>query len=176
MLGLTIRMKKKWEVSPQLWDMQPLLCNKYTLLQRSSVYAVVRVGWLTDWLTEKQADRQLYFGAYFSKNNGQLSAEGWGDGTLILSYICRFGPLLEVQNFEFHFFFWGGGGVRKINNMFWGMMLLWIIFWTFCGVISIQFRVFLKVKVQYWKKCLGLLNFKKKLGMPDIPYIFGGKE
>ena len=46
-----------------------------------------------------------------------------GDGTLILSYICRFGPLLEVQNFEFHFFFWGGGG-RKIDNMFWGMMLL----------------------------------------------------
>ena len=49
---------------------------------------------------------------------------GWV-GTLILSYISRLGPLLEVQNFEFHFF-WGGGGagVRKINNMLWGMMIL----------------------------------------------------
>ena len=61
-------------------------------------------------MTEEQADRQLYFGAYFSKNNGQLSAEGGGGGTLILSYISRFGPLLEVQNFEFHFYFLGGGG------------------------------------------------------------------
>ena len=80
-------------------------------------------------MTEKQANRQLYFGAYFSKNNGQLSAEGGGGegGTLILSYISRFGPLLEVQNFEFHFFFFfggGGGGVRKINSMFSGMIIL----------------------------------------------------
>ena len=32
---------------------------------------------------------------------------GFGGGTLILSYISMFGPLLEVQNF---FFFLGGGG------------------------------------------------------------------
>ena len=49
-------------------------------------------------------------------------------------------------------------------------------FLTFWGVISILFRAFLKVKVQYWKMCLGLLNFKYFLGMPDIPYIFGEKS
>ena len=49
-------------------------------------------------------------------------------------------------------------------------------FWTYWGVISIHFRAFLKVKVQYWKMCLGLLNFKFFLGMPDIPYILGGKK
>ena len=48
---------------------------------------------------------------FFSKNNGQLSAGG-GGGTLILSYISRFGRLLEVQYFAFHFFF-GGGGSEK---------------------------------------------------------------
>ena len=46
----------------------------------------------------------------------------------------------------------------------------------FLGVISIHFRAFLKVNVQYWKMCLGLLNFTYFLGMPDIPYIFWGKE
>ena len=44
------------------------------------------------------------------------------------------------------------------------------------GVISIHFRAFLKVKVQYWKMCLGLLNVKYFLGMLDIPYIFWGKS
>ena len=80
MLSLTIRMKKKWELPPppHPWDMQLLLCNKYTLLQRSSVYAVVRAGWLTDWLTEKQADMQLYFGAYFSKKR-----RGWYSNIII---------------------------------------------------------------------------------------------
>ena len=68
---------------PQHWDMQPVLCNKYTLLQRSSVYAVVRAGWLTDLLIKKQADRQLHFGAYFSKNKGQLSAGGGGGGVAV---------------------------------------------------------------------------------------------
>ena len=80
MLGLTIRMTKKMRVtSPQPWDMQPLLCNKYTLFQSSSVYSLVWAGWLAGWLadrlTEKPADRQLYFGAYFSKINGQLSTD-----------------------------------------------------------------------------------------------------
>ena len=32
---------------------------------------------------------------------------------------------------------------------------------------------FLYILGQYWKMCLGLLNFKYVLGMPDIPYIFG---
>ena len=44
-------------------------------------------------------------------------------------------------------------------------------FWTFWGVISIHFRAFLKVKVQCWKMCFGLLNFKYFWGMRDVPYI-----
>ena len=48
-------------------------------------------------------------------------------GTLILSYISRFCPFLETQNFELHFFLGGGGGggqeIRKIN-MFGDMMKL----------------------------------------------------
>ena len=66
MLGLTIRMKKKMRFIPP--PSSPGTCNHFyvTLLQRSSVYTVVCL------LTEKQADRQLFFGAYFSKNNGQL--------------------------------------------------------------------------------------------------------
>ena len=32
--------------------------------------------------------------------------------------------------------------------------------------------LFLEVKVQNWKMCLGLLNFKYFWGMPYIPYIF----
>ena len=48
-------------------------------------------------------------------------------GTLILSYICRFCPFLEIQNFELHFLSGGGGGggqeIRKIN-MFGDMMKL----------------------------------------------------
>ena len=43
----------------------------------------------------------------------------------------------------------------------------------FTGVISINLVLF-KVKLQIWKMFLELLNFKYFLGMPDIPYIFGG--
>ena len=60
---------------------------------------------------------------------------GGGGGTLIFSYIRRFGPFFWVQNFEFQYFFFfffffffgGGGGVRKMN-IFGG-----IIIWRFCG-------------------------------------------
>ena len=45
-------------------------------------------------------------------------------GTLILSYISRFCPSLEIQNFELHFLLGGGGQeIRKIN-MFGDMMKL----------------------------------------------------
>ena len=40
----------------------------------------------------------------------------WGRGggvTLIFSCIRRLGLFLGVQNFEFHFFFGGGGGVEN---------------------------------------------------------------
>ena len=112
------------------------------------------------------------------KNNGQLSAGAGGGlgGTLILSYISRFGPpLLAAQNFEFQFFL-GGRGVRKINNMFWGMVKLLIIFWMFWGVISIHFGDFLKVKVQYWKMCLSLLNFKYFWACLIFLIFFGEKS
>ena len=63
----------------------------------------------------------------------------WGGGTLIFSYIRRFGPFLgcKILNFNIFFFFfffffllllfffWGG--VRKMN-IFGG-----IIIWRFCG-------------------------------------------
>ena len=67
-------------------------------------------------------------------------------GTLILSYISRFRPFLEIQNFELHW-----------------------------GVISINLGLF-KVNVQIWKMFLGSLKFEYVLGMPDFPYILGGKE
>ena len=74
-------------------------------------------------------------------------------GTLILSYISRFCPFLEIQNFELHFLLGGGGGgwqeIRKIN-MFGDMMKLRFIFCTFWGVISINLGLF-KVYVQIWK-------------------------
>ena len=62
--------------------------------------------------------------------------EGWG-GTLILSYISRFGPFLKVQNFELHFLEWGGVG--KVR---YGSMMKILIFFMFCGVISINLALF----------------------------------
>ena len=56
-------------------------------------------------------------------------------------------------------------------NIFWGMKILWIFFWgssqnwATLRVISMHFRVFLKVKVQNWDIFLGCKNFK---------YFFGG--
>ena len=44
-------------------------------------------------------------------------------GTLILSYISRFCPFLEIQNFELHVGGGGGQEIRKIN-MFGDMMKL----------------------------------------------------
>ena len=35
-------------------------------------------------------------------------------GTLIFSYIHRLGPFLGVPNFEFQYFFWGGGGSENL--------------------------------------------------------------
>ena len=78
--------------------------------------------------------------------------------TLILFYISRFGPFLEFQNFEFHFYGGGGGvgegGVRKIN-MF-GFDEIMIIFGAFWGVISIHLGFFRKVKVQILENVFGV--------------------
>ena len=39
-------------------------------------------------------------------------------GTLILSYISRFCPFLEIQNFELHFCLGGGGGAGDQKNKY----------------------------------------------------------
>ena len=38
---------------------------------------------------------------------------GGGVSTPILSFISRFGPLLQVQNFDFNFSLGGGGGQKN---------------------------------------------------------------
>ena len=82
---------------------------------------------------------------------------------------------MEIQNFELHFL-WGGGGqeIRKIN-MFGDMMKIMIHFLYVLGVISINLGLF-KVNVQIWKMFFGSLKFEYVLGMPDIPYILGVKS
>ena len=47
--------------------------------------------------------------------------------TLIILYIRRPGSFFWVQNIEFLYFFFLGGGVQK-NKYFWGMKILWIFF------------------------------------------------
>ena len=75
---------------------------------------------------------------------------GGGGGTLILSYISRFCPFFEIQNFELHFLLGGGGGWGagdKKNKYVWRYDEIMIYFFTFWGVISINLGLF-KVNVQ----------------------------
>ena len=51
---------------------------------------------------------------------------GGGGGTLIFSYIGRLGQFFWVPNFEFQYFFL----VFRKMNIFWGMKILWIFFWS----------------------------------------------
>ena len=95
-------------------------------------------------------------------------------GTLILSYISRFCPFLEIQNFELHFC-WVGGRRSEKNKNVWRYDEVMIYFFTFWGVISINLGLF-KINVQIWKMFLGSLKFQYVLGMPDIPYILGVKS
>ena len=76
---------------------------------------------------------------------------------MILSYISRFCPFLEVQNFELHFFlcFFLGGGQEVKKNMFGEIM----IFFYILGVISIDLGLF-QVKVQIWKIVFGVAKFQ----------------
>ena len=46
-------------------------------------------------------------------------------GTLIFSHIRRLGPFFWVQNSEFQYFL----GFSEKLIFFWGMKILWIIFW-----------------------------------------------
>ena len=69
------------------------------------------------------------------------------------------------QNFKFQylFFFWGGGGVRKLN-IFGGMKILWIFFrghhkiGLYLEVISMHFRVFSEGQGTEWRIFFGLLK------------------
>ena len=76
MLGQTLRMKKKK-------DMQIILCNKNTLLQRGSVYTkkskqlVGLAGWLVDWLRKKQTDSYILLHTAL-KHWPAFLGEGWG--------------------------------------------------------------------------------------------------
>ena len=58
---------------------------------------------------------------------------GGGGGTPIFSYIRRLGSFFGVQNFEFQYFFLGGGGVRIL--FFRGGVYEDFVD-NFCGVIT----------------------------------------
>ena len=68
---------------------------------------------------------------------------------MIFSYIRRLGSFFVVQNFEFQYF-WGFQknkyflGYEDFVDIFWGHHKIGL----YLGVISMHFRVFLKVKVQ----------------------------
>ena len=73
-------------------------------------------------------------------------------GTPIFSHIRRLGPFVWVSNSEFQYFL----GFSEKNNICWGYEDFVDIFWgssqnwASLRVISMQFRVFFKVKVQNW--------------------------
>ena len=52
-------------------------------------------------------------------SNECLRPWGGGGGTLMFLYIRRLGSLFWAQNFEFQYFFLGGG-VQKNEYFFWG--------------------------------------------------------
>ena len=52
------------------------------------------------------------------------SSPGGGGGSLIFSYIRRFGSFFWGSNFDFQIF----GGVFRKMNIFWGTKILWIFF------------------------------------------------
>ena len=190
MLGQTLRMKKKRVTYPSQasLDTQILFCDKNTLLQRGSVYTkklkrlIGQAGWLTDWLTDWESKR-TYSYILLHTALKHWSAFWWegggGVGTLILSYISRFCPFLEIQNFELHFLLGGGGARDQKNKFVWRydeiMIYLFLRFFFGGGVISINLGLF-KVNVQIWKMFLGSLKFEYVLGMPDIPNILGVKS
>ena len=78
----------------------------------------------------------------------------------MFSYTRR--PFLGVHKISISIRFW----VFREMNIFWGyedfvvILGLYHIIGLYLRVISIHFRAFLKVNVQYWNMCLGLLNFK----------------
>ena len=100
---------------------------------------------------------------------------GGGGGTLIFSHIRRLGLFFLVQNSDFQYFL----GFSEKLIFFRGMKICGYFLgslqnWASLRVISMHFRVFLKVKVQNWDIFWGCLNFKYFLGVLEIPDIFWG--
>ena len=107
-----------------------------------------------------------------------------GEGTLIFTYIRRLGSFFRVKNLEFQYLF----GFSEKMNIFWGMKILWIFFFSlggggggghqkiglYLGDISMQFRVFFKVNVQNGGYFWGLLKFQIFLGCLKFLIFFGG--
>ena len=98
--------------------------------------------------------------------------------TLIFSYIRRLGSFFWVQNFEFQYFF---GFSEKLIFFFWYEDFV-DIFWghhkigLYLDVISMHFRVFLKVKIQNGGYIFGLLKFQMSFFLVlEIPDIFWGE-
>ena len=103
---------------------------------------------------------------------------------MIFSYIRRLGTFFGVQNFVFQFylfFFFEGGGFRKIN-IFWGVKILWIFFgvitnWTiFRGHFYAFYGLFLRSRHR-----MGIFLGVSKTSniffrVLEIPDIFGGER
>ena len=76
-------------------------------------------------------------------------------GTLILSYISRFCPFLEIQNLNY-IFFWGGAGDQK-NKYVWRYdEIIIYFFYVLEGQCSDMEKVFGVAKVRI---CFGYLYF-----------------
>ena len=92
---------------------------------------------------------------------------------MIFSHIRRLGLFFRFIILNFNIFL----GFQTKLLFLGGMKILWIFFgvitnWASLRVISMQFRVFCKVKVQNWDILLGCSNFKYFLGVLEIPDIF----
>ena len=92
------------------------------------------------------------------KCNVIMTPGGGGGGTLIFSYIRRLGPFFFwFKTLCFNIFF----GFLEKRIFLGGIKILWIFFggssqnWASLRVISMQFRVFFKAKVQNWDIFLG---------------------
>ena len=98
-----------------------------------------------------------------------------GGGTLIFSHIRTLGLFFWFKILNFNIF-----GVFRKMNIFLDMKILRIFFggssqnWASFRVISMHFRVFLKVKGTELGYFFGLLKFQIFFGMFDIPDIFWG--
>ena len=70
------------------------------------------------------------------------------------------------------------GGFSENEYFLGDMKILWIFYGghhkigLYLGVISMHLASFLKVKLQYGGIYLGCKNFKKKIGVPEIPDTF----